>query len=78
MTKKVHLCHMYGTIWRQPLRGSHLEVAIWRAPSRGSHLENAMNKKLNAAKSVFIVAIPETAGSALYGMVDVLNATGNI
>lgn len=27
---------------------------------------------------VLIVALPETAGSALYGMVDVLNATGNI
>ncbi|HEY5703448.1 MAG TPA: helix-turn-helix domain-containing protein [Gammaproteobacteria bacterium] len=26
----------------------------------------------------FIVAVPETAGSALYGMVDVLSATGNI
>ncbi len=25
-----------------------------------------------------IVAVPETAGSALYGMVDVLNATGNV
>lgn len=28
--------------------------------------------------NVFIVALPETAGSALYGMVDVLNATGTI
>ncbi|MEA3411161.1 MAG: hypothetical protein U9R74_06440 [Pseudomonadota bacterium] len=27
---------------------------------------------------VLIVAVPETAGSALYGMVDVLLATGNI
>jgi hypothetical protein len=27
---------------------------------------------------VLIVAVPETAGSALYGMVDVLSATGNI
>lgn len=29
-------------------------------------------------KEVLIVAIPETAGSALYGMVDVLSATGNL
>ncbi len=28
--------------------------------------------------SVAIVAVPETAGSALYGMVDVLSATGNV
>ena len=28
--------------------------------------------------SVLILALPETAGSVLYGMVDVLNATGNI
>ena len=27
---------------------------------------------------VLIVAVPETAGSALYGMVDVLTAAGNI
>ena len=27
---------------------------------------------------VLIVAIPETAGSALYGMLDVLSATGSI
>lgn len=27
---------------------------------------------------VAIVAVPETAGSALYGMVDVLSATGNV
>ena len=27
---------------------------------------------------VLVVAFPETAGSALYGMVDVLAATGNI
>jgi len=31
-----------------------------------------------AATAVGIVAIPETAGSALYGMVDVLSAAGNI
>ncbi|RLT91029.1 MULTISPECIES: GlxA family transcriptional regulator [unclassified Ketobacter] len=29
-------------------------------------------------KKVLILALPETAGSALYGMVDVLSATGNI
>jgi transcriptional regulator GlxA family with amidase domain len=29
-------------------------------------------------RSVAIVAVPETAGSALYGMVDVLSATGNV
>lgn len=32
----------------------------------------------NTAIDVLIVAVPETAGSALYGMVDVLLATGNI
>jgi len=31
-----------------------------------------------ATSEVAIVAVPETAGSALYGMVDVLNAAGNI
>ncbi|MFZ9037312.1 MAG: GlxA family transcriptional regulator [Gammaproteobacteria bacterium] len=36
--------------------------------------------KRNAEKpiEVLILAIPETAGSALYGMVDVLSATGNL
>jgi transcriptional regulator GlxA family with amidase domain len=36
--------------------------------------------KNNAEKSieVLILAIPETAGSALYGMVDMLSATGNL
>jgi hypothetical protein len=36
--------------------------------------------KINAEKSieVLILAIPETAGSALYGMVDMLSATGNL
>ena len=29
-------------------------------------------------KSVLLVAVPETAGSSLYGMLDVLSATGNI
>ena len=28
--------------------------------------------------TALIVAVPETAGSALYGMVDVLGATGNL
>ena len=32
----------------------------------------------HASVDVLIVALPETAGSALYGMVDVLGATGNI
>ena len=31
-----------------------------------------------AAKEVLLLAVPETAGSALYGMLDVLSATGNI
>jgi hypothetical protein len=36
--------------------------------------------KINAEKSieVLILAIPETAGSALYRMVDMLSATGNL
>src|SRR5690606_38682469 len=33
---------------------------------------------LSAPVNVLIVAVPETAGSALYGMVDVLKAAGNI
>ena len=32
----------------------------------------------NCTKDVLIVAVPETAGSALYGMLDVLTATGSI
>ena len=32
----------------------------------------------NSPIKVLIVAVPETAGSALYGMVDVLLAAGNI
>ena len=38
---------------------------------------NASSKKKYPIK-VLIVAIPETAGSALYGMLDVLKATGNL
>ena len=37
-----------------------------------------MNAPSEAPIKVGIVAIPETAGSALYGMVDVLSAVGNI
>ena len=39
-----------------------------------------MNDKIaqEIPADVLIVAIPETAGSALYGMLDVLAATGNI
>jgi transcriptional regulator GlxA family with amidase domain len=37
-----------------------------------------MSKPAEGALQVAIVAVPETAGSALYGMVDVLLAAGNI
>ena len=37
-----------------------------------------MKKPENSPVNVVIVAVPETAGSALYGMVDVLLAAGNI
>ena len=37
-----------------------------------------MPKPVTKSLNVFMVAIPETAGSALYGMKDVLMATGNI
>ena len=37
-----------------------------------------MRKAANEAVEVLIVAVPETAGSALYGMLDVLLAAGNI
>jgi transcriptional regulator GlxA family with amidase domain len=37
-----------------------------------------MNKKAENIVDVLILALPETAGSALYGMVDVLSATGNL
>ena len=37
-----------------------------------------MEKPANQPVSVIVVAVPETAGSALYGMVDVLLAAGNI
>lgn len=37
-----------------------------------------MNSDSDYPINVLILAIPETAGSALYGMVDVLSATGNI
>jgi hypothetical protein len=45
----------------------------FRANSWGNRLEKAP-KVLEA----IIVALPETAGSALYGMVDVLAATGTL
>ncbi len=37
-----------------------------------------MGRPDSAAVEALIVAVPETAGSALYGMVDVLAATGNL
>ena len=37
-----------------------------------------MNKLDPTPIEVIIVAVPETAGSALYGMLDVLLAAGNI
>jgi transcriptional regulator GlxA family with amidase domain len=37
-----------------------------------------MNQRHPRPVEVLIVAVPETAGSALYGMVDVLSAAGNI
>ena len=37
-----------------------------------------MQIKAEKPIDVLILAIPETAGSALYGMVDVLSATGNL
>jgi transcriptional regulator GlxA family with amidase domain len=45
----------------------------FRANSRGNRLEQAP-RILDAA----IVALPETAGSALYGLIDVLSATGTL
>ncbi|MDH5259489.1 MAG: DJ-1/PfpI family protein, partial [Gammaproteobacteria bacterium] len=39
--------------------------------------ENTKSKE-NGVLEVIIVAVEETAGSALYGMVDVLHATGNL
>lgn len=37
-----------------------------------------MTSRIKAAVRTLIVAIPETSGSALYGMVDVLSAAGNL
>ena len=37
-----------------------------------------MERKDVLAVKALIVAVPETAGSALYGMIDVLAATGNL
>lgn len=37
-----------------------------------------MERENDAALTALIVALPETAGSALYGMIDVLAATGNL
>ena len=37
-----------------------------------------MTAKTHQVFDVLIVAVPETAGSALYGMLDVLLAVGNI
>jgi len=41
-------------------------------------LELLVILSLNKPISVLIVALPETAGSALYGMLDVLCSAGNI
>lgn len=41
-------------------------------------MTNTGDKPKNSLIKVLIVAVPETAGSALYGMVDVLMAAGNI
>ena len=37
-----------------------------------------VEKPLSKPVEVLLVAVPETAGSALYGMLDVLLAAGNI
>ena len=37
-----------------------------------------MNKAANNPTEVLILSIPETAGSALYGMIDVLCSAGNL
>lgn len=37
-----------------------------------------MKSSNRSSVEVLIVAVPETAGSALYGMLDVLSAAGNI
>ena len=37
-----------------------------------------MNKRTRSPINAVILALPETAGSALYGMVDVLAATGTL
>jgi putative intracellular protease/amidase len=41
-------------------------------------MANTGDTPKNSPIKVLIVAVPETAGSALYGMVDVLLAAGNI
>ena len=41
-------------------------------------MSNELDKNKSRSVDVLIVAVPETAGSALYGMLDVLLATGNI
>ncbi|MFX4227882.1 MAG: hypothetical protein ACFHHU_08350 [Porticoccaceae bacterium] len=41
-------------------------------------MENNYKEKKNHPIEVLILAVPETAGSALYGMVDVLLAAGNL
>lgn len=40
--------------------------------------DRTMDKQKDSAVQALIVALPETAGSALYGMVDVLASTGNL
>jgi transcriptional regulator GlxA family with amidase domain len=39
---------------------------------------SAASRSISRALDTVIVAVPETAGSALYGMLDVLNAAGNL
>ena len=41
-------------------------------------LMNIEKNNTESAVDVLIVAIPETAGSALYGMIDVLSSAGNL
>jgi hypothetical protein len=46
--------------------------------SVSGHREWDMASERDSAVTVLMLALPETAGSALYGMMDVLLATGNV
>lgn len=51
----------------------------WQKRAKYANIRSlSMNKSTETPISVLIVALPETAGSALYGMLDVLCAAGNI